>query len=128
MTKVSYDNHTLFNLVIMFIPALIIGPIYILKVARKWYGDHGSSKVVKEFALDLGDVQILFILNICSFSSYTFVTCCNLFLTVCFFFARWIRIGVFEDPIKGEKIMTSLVYLVGFLNTCAAVINNMESI
>jgi len=28
----------------------MLGPIYILKIARAWYGDNGSGKLIKEFA------------------------------------------------------------------------------
>jgi hypothetical protein len=54
MTKGSYDNHALFNLIILGIPAIILGPLFILKIARKWYGDFGGSKIIKEFAWDMG--------------------------------------------------------------------------
>jgi len=128
MAKANYDNHALYNLMIMFMPALILGAINIVRIARKWYGDFGSSKIMKDFAIDFGPFQIVYLLNITSFSSYFVVTVMNFVLTITFILAKWIRIGIFEEKQQAEKILNAIYYSAGFVCSTAAVVNNMKTI
>jgi hypothetical protein len=128
MTKENYDNHAMYNLMIMFLPALILGPINIVRIARKWYGDFGTSKILKDFAIDFGPFQIVYLLNITSFSSYFVVTVMNFVLTITFILAKWVRIGIFEEKEQAEKILNAIYYSAGFVCSFSAAINNMGTI
>jgi len=128
MTKNSYDSNALFTLIIIAIPAMILGPIFILKTARKWYGDYGNAKTLKNFAYELAPLQLIFLLNIASFSSYFLVTVLNMVLASVFVAYKLLRVGPFEDEIKGEKVMTALYHGIAFVCAASAVIKSMDQI
>lgn len=128
MTKASFDSNALFSLIMIAIPAIILGPIFILKTARKWYGDFGNAKTLKNFAWEFAPFQTIFLLNIASFSSYFLVTVLNMILVSIIVAYKLLKVGPFADEVKGEKIMTALYHGIGFICLASAVFKSMDKI
>lgn len=128
MTKIDFDNNALFSIIIMSIPAFMLGPIYILKVARAWYGEKGTGKLMKEFALDFAPLQLFFIINIATFSSNFLSTIIHLVFAAFFLVTRWIEIGKFSSEVERNNWINGIGFLCCFLNCVIAGVNNMETI
>ena len=128
MTKENFENHALNTIIIMSIPALLLGPIFILKIARKWYGDFGTGKILKDFAMDFGQHEVVYLITITSFSSGNFVTLLNMLTITVYILSKFVKILFFDNDEQSEKIMRAAVHTLGFLNVCCSVINNMATI